>query len=349
MAHIRIANRLIGPDQPVFVIAEAGVNHNGDMALAKRLIDEAVTAKADAVKFQSFRVNRLLTKSAPKAQYQAVATGAEETQYAMLKKLELSEADHLLLQSYCRDRGVIFLSTPFEEESADYLASIDVPAFKIPSGEVTNTPFLAHVARIGKPIILSTGMSTLKEVSDAVRALYEAGNRDVALLHCLSSYPANPAEVNLRAMDTMRRNFDCPIGYSDHTLGLSVSLAAVALGATVIEKHFTLDKTFDGPDHKASLDPAELRDLIRGIRIIEASLGDGEKRLQASERNTADVARKSIVVVREIKAGECIERDAVAIKRPGTGLPPAQLQQIIGRVAARFIAADHVLSVDDLA
>lgn len=340
--------RSIGPQHDVFFIAEAGVNHNGKLNQALRLIDAAVAAGADAVKFQTFRVDKLLTRTAPKASYQARTTDKGETQHEMLSRLQLSEEDHAKLFAHCRDSGILFLSTPFEEESADYLTNLGVSALKIPSGEVTNIPFLEHIAGKGLPIILSTGMSTLAEVDTAVTAIREAGNEALVLLHCLSSYPANPAEANLRAMETMRRAFGVPVGYSDHTLGKAVAIAAVALGATVIEKHFTLDRALPGPDHSASLEPDELRQLVADIRSVQAALGDGHKRQQPSERNTAAVARKSIVAARSIAAGERIVCDALTVKRPGTGWPAALLAQVIGRTAARAIAADHVIGPDDL-
>jgi N-acetylneuraminate synthase len=266
MQNIQVGNKLIGPGQPVFVIAEAGVNHNGDLKLARALIDVAVEAGADAVKFQTFRAERLATPDAPKAEYQVQTTGNAESQFEMLRRLELSADAHRELQAYCHERGIIFLSTPFDEEAVDLLDESGVAAFKISSGDLTNSPLLEHVASKGKPVILSTGMSELSELIEAVSVLNTAGCENPVLLHCVSNYPADPAEVNLRAMQTMRSAFDVPVGFSDHTQGIDVALAAVALGACVIEKHFTLDRTMPGPDHRASLEPTELRELVRSIR-----------------------------------------------------------------------------------
>jgi N,N'-diacetyllegionaminate synthase len=316
-----------------FIIAEAGVNHNGDLAMALELIDVAAEARADAIKFQTFDADRLATADAPKARYQLETTGSEESQHAMLRRLQLSGADHAALIGRCALRGIIFLSTPFDEESADLLASLDVPAFKTPSGELTNLPFLAHVARLGKPVIASTGMATISEVEAAVDTLHGNGCRDLALLHCVSDYPALAADANLRAMETLHRAFAVPVGYSDHTEGRAVSLAAVALGASVIEKHFTLDRNLPGPDHRASLEPEELRRLIAEIRDVEAAMGDGRKVPAASERSTADVARKSLVAARDIEAGALITSELLTALRPGTGLSPALLPLVVGRRA----------------
>ena len=344
---INIGSRQIGPGQPCFIIAEAGVNHNGDPQLAQRLIDAAVEARADAVKFQTFKAELVMTANAPKAKYQRQATGAEESQIEMVRRFELPFEAFADLQAYATSRGILFLSTPFDFESADYLDSLDVPAHKIPSGEITNHPFLAHVAGKGKPIILSTGMSTLVEVQDAVSVIRGAGDPPLALLHCVSNYPADPADVNLRAMDTLARAFSVPVGYSDHVSGNEVAFAAVALGARVIEKHFTLDPALPGPDHKASLEPGELAALVRGIRVVEAALGDGRKRPAASEADTAAVARKSLVAAMDLAAGTVLTDSMIASKRPGTGLPPGMLSQIVGRTLCRTLAKDALLSLED--
>lgn len=346
---VTVAGRPIGPGRPCFVIAEAGVNHNGDLRLARQLIDTAVQAGADAVKFQAYKAERLVTEAAPKAEYQVRATGGGESQLDMLRRLELRPEAQYELRDYCRQKGILFLSTPFDEESADVLEDVGVTAFKIPSGEITNLPFLAHVAKKGRPMILSTGMATLGEVETALRAVESAGNREVILLHCVSNYPADPADVNLRAIPTMIQAFHFPVGYSDHTLGLEVPLAAVALGACVIEKHFTLDRALPGPDQQASAEPAELAALVAGVRKVEAALGHGRKVPAASESGTADVARKSLVAARSIRAGTSLTEDMIAIKRPGTGLPPALRTTLVGRVAKRDIPADAMISLEMLA
>ena len=348
VGRVEIAGRLIGPGQRCFVVAEAGVNHDGKLEQACRLVDVAVAARADAVKFQAFKAERLAASSAPKAGYQVETTGAEESQQAMLRRLELLEGAHCELRAYCRSRGILYMCTPFDEGSADFLAELGVAVFKIPSGEITNLPFLAHIATKARPMIVSTGMASLGEVDTAVSAIEAAGNRQVILLHCVSSYPARAEEINLRAMDTLANAFKLPVGYSDHTLGISVALAAVARGACVIEKHFTLDRALPGPDHRMSLEPDELKELIQEIRVVEAALGDGRKAPTARERETAAVARKSLVAARHISAGTRLTRDLIAVKRPGTGLAPALLDSVLGRVAARDIPPDSVLGWDML-
>lgn len=346
MQSIQVDNRLIGPAQPVFVIAEAGVNHNGDLKMARAMIDVAVEAGADAVKFQTFQADHLATPGAPKAEYQLRTTGDEESQLEMLRRLELSEDAHRELQSYCRERGIIFLSTPFDEGAVDLLDRLGVPAFKISSGDLTNSPLLEYVASKGRPVILSTGMSELSEVIEAVSALNNAGCENPVLLHCVTSYPADPADSNLRAMLTMRSAFDLPVGFSDHTEGIDVALAAVALGACVIEKHFTLDRSLPGPDHRASLEPAELRELVRSIRRVESALGSGRKVPTASEIEIAKVARRSLVAARDIPAGATLRRDMVVLQRPATGLSPAMLNALLGLRAVREIAAGTLLETE---
>lgn len=336
---LEICGRRIGPGQPCFVIAEAGVNHNGSLELARRLIDAAADAGADAVKFQTFRAERLVTVDAPKAEYQKRTTGTEESQFAMLKRLELDEAAHRELMAYALSRGLVFLSTPFDEPSADLLESLQLPAFKVPSGEVTNLPFLGYLARKGRPMLLSTGMSTLDEVEAAVAVIRAAGQPPLALLHCVSNYPAEPATSNLRAMATMAQAFQVPVGFSDHTMGTEIAIAAVALGACCIEKHLTLDRTMPGPDHEASLEPAELAAMMKSIRHVEAALGHGRKEPAASESGTAAVARKSLVAARDLAAGEVLALEAIAIKRPGTGLPPRMREELIGKTARVAIRA----------
>jgi N,N'-diacetyllegionaminate synthase len=346
METFSVGNRLVGHGQPCFVIAEAGVNHNGDLALALRLIDAAAEAGADAIKFQTFKADRLVTAFAPKANYQKVTTDADESQSDMLRKLELSEADHVAVQQHSSARGLIFLSTPFDEISADLLATLNVPAFKVSSGELTNLPFLEHLARLGRPLILSTGMATLEEVRDAVQSIRAVSTVPVALLQCVSNYPAAAADTNLRAMETMRAEFAVAVGYSDHTLGNAISLAAVALGACVIEKHLTLDRTMPGPDHAASAEPAELSALVAGIRAVEVALGDGIKRPAASEANTASVARRSLVAARAIAQGETIDTTALTALRPGGGLPPSQRSTLLNRRTKQAIPSGTVLTLE---
>jgi len=346
---LEIAGRRIGPGYPCFIIAEAGVNHNGRLDLARRLVKKAKQAGADAVKFQTFKAEQLVTLSAPKAEYQQHNAGSVESQFEMLRRLELSPKAHRAVLALCGSSGILFLSSPFDEQSADFLDSLGVAAFKIPSGEITNLPFLVHVACMGKPMIISTGMATLGEVETAVNAVWKAGNHDVILLHCVSNYPADPADINLRAMQTLETAFGIPVGFSDHTPGVEVSLAAVALGACVVEKHFTLDRALPGPDHQSSLEPGELASLVHGIRLVEAALGHGRKEPAASEANTASVARKSLVAACDIPAGATLTETMIAIKRPGTGLPPAMRQYLIGRVARTMISAGTLLTLDVLA
>jgi N,N'-diacetyllegionaminate synthase len=343
---VRIADKEVGAGCPCFVIAEAGVNHNGDLDLARKLIDAAVDAKADAVKFQTFRVEELVTTTAPKAEYQIQNTGAGESQLDMVRPLELPPEAFGVLQEYCDSRGIIFISTPFDHGSVDVLAELDVPAFKVGSGELTNWPLLEHISKKGKPVILSTGMATLSEVDEALRVVRDAGASDVIVLHCVSNYPASAEEVNLQAMRTMSRAFPVNIGYSDHTVGIEIPIAAVALGATVIEKHFTLDKTMEGPDHAASLEPSELKEMISSIRSVEAARGDGIKRPMPSELSTAAVARRSLVVGLDIAAGTVLEREMIEILRPGTGIPPSAIPYVLGRRFGQDVPSGTVLSLD---
>jgi N,N'-diacetyllegionaminate synthase len=343
---LRIGTDMVGGGQPCFIIAEAGVNHNGSLDVARQLIDAAVEAKVTAVKFQTFRADMLVGKDAPKADYQIRNTSAMEPQHEMLRRLELGPEAHKTLIDYCRRKHILFLSTPFDEDSADLLEKLGVAAFKIPSGEITNLPFLGHVARKQRPILLSTGMSEMSEVETAVKRIRAQGNDDLVLLHCVSNYPANPADVNLRAMVTMASTCAALAGYSDHTLGMEASLAAVALGACVIEKHFTLDRNLPGPDHKASLEPAELRALVKGIRIVESALGDGIKRPAPSEANTRQIARKSLVAVRDLPAGTTIDETMIAIKRPGTGLPPGMRDELVGRTLKTNVTSGTLLALE---
>jgi len=346
MDTIKIANRSIGHHHSCFIIAEAGVNHNGRLDMALRLVDAAVASSANAVKFQTFKAEAVVTMTAPKAIYQQQTTGEDESQLAMIKSLQLTYEQFKEIKEYCDKKGIFFLSTPFDYESVDFLHELGVSAFKIASGEITNYPLLKYIARKGKPIILSTGMSYLGEVEQALQAIYHTGNHDVILLHCVSNYPPDPAEVNLRAMQTMATAFGVPVGYSDHTVGIEVSLAAVALGACVIEKHFTLDCTMPGPDHRASLEPNELTALVKSIRTIETSLGNGKKEPAISEKNTADVARRSLVAACDIQSGTVLTEEHIAIKRPGTGLPPSVREYLIGRKARGMIFADTMLTLE---
>ena len=331
-----------------FVIAEAGVNHNGSIDLALRLVDEAREAGADAVKFQTFRAERLVSRSAQKAEYQKRNTEGADTQFDMLEHLELSDEAHRTLLAHCRDAGITFLSSPFDEQSADMLDQLGVAAFKIPSGELTNHGFLRHVAGKGRPLILSTGMSTLTEVSEAVAIILAAGNRQLSLLHCVTEYPAPFAEVNLRAMVTLKGTFGFPVGYSDHTPGLEIAVAAVALGASIIEKHFTLNRDLPGPDHLASLEPDELARMVRVIRNVEQALGDGVKAPAPCELKNIPIARRSVVAERDIEAGELLLPENVAIKRPGNGIQPRDFEKVMGRAVAIKINAGDVITWEDL-
>lgn len=345
---LSIGGRELGPGRPSFFIAEAGVNHNGSVDAALKLVDAAADAGACSVKFQTFEASKLVTKHAQKAQYQKQNTGNDDTQLEMLKQLELSHDQHREVAAHCRRRGILFLSTPFDEDSADFLNDLGVSAFKIPSGEVTNTSFLKYVAAFGKPMIVSTGMCRLGEVEAAVETLEATGCRQFVLLHCVSNYPADPADVNLLAMQTMSTAFQVPVGYSDHTLGLEASLAAVALGACVIEKHFTLDRRLPGPDHAASLEPDELKKLVSGIRIIEKCLGSGRKTPAASEESTAAVARRSLVAAVDLSEGTLLGEAHITTRRPGTGLPPSMRPHLLNRRLRRPITAGTLLTLDDI-
>jgi N,N'-diacetyllegionaminate synthase len=319
----------------VFIIAEAGVNHNGDINLAKKLIDVAVEAGADAVKFQTFKADKVVTKSAQKAQYQKETTNKEESQYEMIKKLELNKDAYYELIHYCKSKNIIFLSTPFDHESIDLLNELGMEIFKIPSGEITNLPYLRHIGSLGKEIILSTGMANLGEIEDALDILVTSGTpKDrITVLHATTEYPCPIEDVNLRAMQTIACAFGVKTGYSDHTNGIEVPIAAVAMGATVIEKHFTLDREMEGPDHKASLEPDELKAMVKAIRNIEKALGDGIKKPSPSEIKNMSIARKSIVAARAIQKGERFSENNLTIKRPGTGISPMRWDEVIGTVA----------------
>lgn len=327
------------------IIAEAGVNHNGDLDLAKQLIDVAANAGADLVKFQTFSADRLATCSAEKASYQAQTTDSRESQRDMLRRLELTPETHRALVAHCAVRDIEFFSTAFDIESVDFLASLGQRRFKIPSGEITNLPYLRHIGCRANSVILSTGMATLGEIEAAMQVLEQAGTSrtDITVLHCTTEYPAPMMEVNLRAMQSIRAAFDVAVGYSDHTPGIEVAIAAVAMGAAVIEKHFTLNRTLPGPDHKASLEPAELTAMVSAIRNIELALGDGIKRPSPSEAKNKAIARKSLVASRAIKAGEIFGPENVSTKRPGSGISPMRWDEVIGQVALRDYQTDDFI------
>ncbi|CAB4822579.1 unannotated protein [freshwater metagenome] len=336
----------------VIIIAEAGVNHNGDYENAKKLILAASNAGADYVKFQTFKAEKLVSKDAKKANYQLANSKEDgDTQYEMLKKLEMAEAWYYELIKYANKCGIKFLSTGFDEESIDFLESLNIDFFKIPSGEITNKPFIKHIARKGKPIILSTGMANLEEIREAIMVLKDNGisNNKLTVLHCNTEYPTPMCDVNLKAMNLLKEEFQINIGYSDHTLGIEVPIAAVAMGAKVIEKHFTLDKRMEGPDHKASLDPDELKAMVNAIRNIEIAItGSGKKEVTQSEMKNILIARKSVHLKNFINAGDIIEENDLIMKRPGTGISPMKIDLIIGKKVAKDLPEDHMLNFKDL-
>ncbi|MDQ7822775.1 MAG: N-acetylneuraminate synthase [Candidatus Eremiobacteraeota bacterium] len=331
----------------VFLIAEAGVNHNGDLGLAMRLIDAACEAGADAVKFQTFRSERLVCRHAGKAEYQKLTTGEAESQLTMLKRLELDEENHRKLLGHCRGKGIEFLSSPFDLESIDLLAGLGLATLKIPSGEITNIPYLRKIGALGKKLIVSTGMATLGEIEQALGVLTEAGTaRDcITILHCTTEYPAPFEEVNLLAMETLREAFKVKVGYSDHTEGIEVALAAVALGAEVLEKHFTLDKTLEGPDHRASLEPGELALLVKSIRNVELAMGNGIKAPGKGELKNMESIRKSLVASEKIRKGDRFTATNLAVKRPGTGISPHFWDSVIGKYAKRDFDLDELIEL----
>ena len=344
MRKVAIGNKIIGESEPCFIIAEAGVNHNGDVSLAKKMIDLAREAGADAVKFQTFRAEQLVCKDAQKAPYQKQTTGAEESQYEMLKKLELSEKSLRDLFAYAQKRGIMFLASPFDNESVDLLNSLGVPAFKIGSGEITDFPLLRYIAKKVKPIILSTGMATLAEVEEALATLRKEGVDNIILLHCVSSYPAKIEYTNLRAMGTLKQTFKLPVGLSDHTPGITIPIAAVALGACIIEKHFTLDKKLPGPDHKASLEPDELKQMVQAIRDVEKAKGDGLKQPTRDEEENREAVRRSLVAKVDIPEGTIITEEMLAAKRPGIGIEPKHMGEIVGATAKENIKKNHCIT-----
>ena len=346
---VMIGDRAIGDGHPAYVIAEAGVNHNGDVGLAHRLVDAAADAGADAVKFQTFDPDRLVSEQALKAEYQKKATGAGESQKAMLSRLVLSHDAHRELQAHARQRHIEFLSSPFDEGSAEFLHQLGIQAFKIPSGEITNAPFLRLIASFGRPMLVSTGMCEMHEVAEAVDLLQAAGDPPVALLHCVSNYPAEARSANLAAMRTLRSGFQLPVGWSDHTLGIEVALGAVARGACIVEKHLTLSRSLPGPDHAASLEPEDLRALVRGLRAVESAIGDGVKRPQDEELGTRSVARKSVHWAKDRPAGHRVEASDLVLLRPGDGLPPSRVDRLIGSTLARDVRAGAKVFADDAA
>lgn len=344
---IQVGDTFIGAGEPVFIIAEAGVNHNGDLKLARQLIDIAAESGADAVKFQTFRAEKLVSKKAKKAAYQVANTGNDDSQYEMLKKLELPFEAHQGLKEHAEQQGIAFMSTPFDEEAIDFLDELGMPVFKSPSGELTNLPYLRHMASKGKPMIISTGMATLAEVETAVQTVREAGLEELVVLHCTTNYPCPVEDANLLAMDTLGKATQSLIGYSDHTEGILVPGMAVAMGAVVIEKHYTIDRNLPGPDHKASLEPGELKEMIDQIRLIEKIRGTGAKVPTASEQRIAEVARKSIILAQDVAADTVLTTEMLVIKRPGTGISPAQLQQVLGKKTTRALKQDKPLQWED--
>lgn len=329
------------------IIAEAGVNHNGDINLAKELISKAADAGADLVKFQTFNTSKCISRDAPKAQYQKEATDQEQSQFDMVRKLELSKTDHHVLIDACNRCGIGFFSTAFDHESFNLLMELNIDRVKIPSGEITNLPLLRHVSGRGLPLILSTGMSTLGDIEAALNVIENAGTPRslITILHCNTEYPTPMSDVNLRAMNSLREAFGVAVGYSDHTQGIEVPVAAVALGATVIEKHFTLDRNLPGPDHKASLEPDELTEMVRSIRNIEMAMGTSIKRPSESELKNIQIARKSIVAASDIQTGEKFSEENIMAKRPGTGISPMKWDDVIGRTATRDFVADELITL----
>ncbi len=329
------------------IIAEAGVNHNGDLSLAKKLIDAAADAGADLIKFQTFNANRQVTRSAPKTNYQVQTTSTQESQYEMLSRLELSPEAHLDLLSHCKRQNIGFFSTAFDIESVELLVNLGLKIFKIPSGEITNLPYLRHIGKYGRPVIFSTGMATLGEIEAAIEVLERSGTarNSMTALHCTTEYPTPMAEVNLLAMQTLHQAFGISVGYSDHTQGTEVAIAAVAMGASVIEKHFTLDRNLPGPDHKASLEPQELKSMVSAIRNIEIAMGDGIKHLTPSEEKNRPLVRKSLVANRDIKMGEIFNDANITAKRPGTGISPMKWERVIGKKAIRDFKEDELIEL----
>ena len=331
--------------KPVTIIAEIGVNHNGDIELAKKMILEAKRCGADIVKFQTAKLEKLVTRYAQKAEYQIENTGSNDSQFDMLKKLLLSYNDFSFLEKFCIDNSIQFLSTPFDCDSIDFLNSFSMPFWKVPSGEITNYPYLVKLAKTKKKVVMSTGMSTMDEIEAAVNLLRENGTEEIVLLQCNTQYPTEPEHVNLRAMNTLKEEFQVEVGYSDHTKGIEMPVAAVALGATIIEKHFTLDKNMEGPDHRASIEPEEFKAMVEAIRNVEQALGTNEKVVSESEKNNRNVARKSIVAAKEIKKGDTFDENNLTTKRPGNGISPMRWNEVIGCIANRDYTIDEMIEL----
>jgi len=330
----------------VLIIAEAGVNHNGNLDLALKMVDEAKRAGADIVKFQTAIPEKVISKYADKAEYQKKTTGNEESQLEMCKRIHLKLSDYDIIKKYCEEVGIEFLSTPFDLESIDYLEKLGMKLWKIPSGEITNLPYLIKIAKTGRPVIMSTGMAELNEVEEAVNVLKENGAGEITLLHCTTEYPAPFESVNLRAMNTLREKFGTEVGYSDHTVGFEAAVAAAVLGASVIEKHFTLNHNMEGPDHKASLEPEEFEVMVNNIRLIEKALGDGVKQPAEAEKKNIAIARKSIVAAKDIKKGEIFTEDNITVKRPGSGISPMKWFEVLGTEAVRDFGEDELIELD---
>ncbi len=327
----------------VCIIAEVGVNHNGNIELAKNMIVEAKRCGADIVKFQTAKLEMFVTRNAEKADYQKQTTDSKESQYNMLKKLTLSFEQFVMLDNYCKENDITFLSTPFDVASIDFLNQLEMPFWKIPSGEITNFPYLIRIASTHKPIVLSTGMSTIDEIQAAINVLQDNGSDAITLLHCTTEYPAPYLDVNLKAMETLRSKFNVAVGYSDHTKGIEIPVAAVAMGATIIEKHFTLDRNMEGPDHKASLEPDEFASMVKAIRNVELAIGDGEKKPAESEKKNIAIARKSIVAACKINKGEVFTEDNITTKRPGNGISPMQWVEVLGGRAVKDFEEDELI------
>ena len=347
MQEIRIQDKIIGKGRPTFIIAEAGINHNGSLYQAKKLVDIAYKACVDAVKFQTYKAEKLVTSKLEPPNYAVQNIGKKISQYKMLKSYELNYNDFIKLKQYCDKKGIIFLSTPHSYDAIDFLDEL-VPAYKFGSGDLTNIPALIHAAKKGKPIILGTGMSNLSEIKKAIKQIRSQGNNQIIALHCTTSYPCKYKEVNLRAMVTMNNELDCIIGFSDHSVGTLASVIAVSLGALVIEKHFTLDKSLQGPDHKASLDANELNLIVKQIRNVEKILGSNQKKPTKQEKRIMKNVRKSITTVQEIKRGSFLNDEMILIRRPGTGLSPDYFYEVIGKKAKIDMKKDHILQIDDI-
>ncbi len=349
MRDIKINSKKIGPKSPIFLIVEAGVNHNGQLSIAKKLIEIASKVKVDAIKFQTFITENLILNGAPKVKYQKRSEDDDENFFEMIKKYEFSKNDFKILKEYCSEKGIIFLSTPFDETSVIWLEELNIPAYKVGSGDMNNFPLLELICSMKKPILLSTGMATLKEVKHSVRFIKSMGVNDIIVFQCTTNYPSSYEEINLNVIDTYKKEFpDLLIGFSDHSLGIEVSIGAVCKGVKVIEKHFTLDKNMEGPDHKASMNPQELHDWVKAIRNIEKALGSGVKGPSETELKIALIARKSIVSIKDLKKGDILTTENISIKRPGTGISPIFFKKCIGKKVKNDIPIDSVIKWDEI-